>query len=91
MGSLYGWGAGRVRPDGEPHWLYSPVISLALLDLETELHLDLWSIGKRREVPWDQKAFWRRMASGEIRKLVNRLGTLHEQDTLLGGLAMADE
>ena len=56
----YGWGNGPLSLPGQgtQSWLYCPLISLGLLELERARGLAPWSIGGRAEVPPLQRCFW---------------------------------
>ena len=59
-GRVYGWGNPplTVPGQGPQSWLFCPLISLGLLQLEQQTGLQPWSIGQRAEVPQSQSNFW---------------------------------
>lgn len=59
-GRVYGWGNPplSVPGQGTQSWLFCPLISLGLLQLEQQTGQQLWSTGQRAEVPQAQLNFW---------------------------------
>ena len=70
---LYGWEAGRQGGDasapltlpghGTQSWLYMPLISLALLDVELSRGEEAYSSGDRDPVPREQEVYWRTLVA----------------------------
>ena len=91
MSPLYGWDARTLsRPgEGTQSWLFCPLISLGMLQLETTLNILAYTTGPRAPVPECQRQHWSRNAGELIDAYAAHFASLLRNDPLVAALTQS--
>ena len=91
MAPLYGWDARTLSRLGEgtQSWLFCPLISLGMLQVETTLNIPAYTTGPRAPVPECQRQYWSRNAGELISAYAAHFASLPRDDPSVAALTQS--